>query len=167
MSKLCEILYKQNIIIWQRWNLNTTYPCRTIIISYVWIIFCKKTCVGCKLWFLQHSSAASRNSCQEYETQHTWQINKYRDPFIYDQRINNAINTTDLIVSLRKGDPWEQITGDSIEQWDIMGEKLGLINVLYGPQELDVTSFGKSERLKNCKSIDKLKKCAKKTKSIE
>ena len=55
---------KSDIRAWRKWNWNSAYPCLTIIISYVWIIFCKKTCVGCTLWFLQHSSAVSRNSCQ-------------------------------------------------------------------------------------------------------
>lgn len=32
-----------------------------------------------------------------------------------------------------------------------MGEKLGFINILYRPQELDVTTCGKSERVKHCK----------------
>lgn len=47
--------------------------------------------------------------------------------------INNEINIADPIVCFRKGDSGEQITGDSIEQWNIMGEELGLINILYGP----------------------------------
>lgn len=70
-------------------------------------------------------------------------MNKYRYHFIYDQKTNNAITISDLIVSLRKGDSWEQITGNSIKQWNIMGEKLGLINILDGPQELDIRTFGK------------------------
>lgn len=69
-------------------------------------------------------------------------MNKYRYHFIYDQKTNNAINISDLIVSLRKGDSWEQIAGNSIKQWNIMGEELGLINILDGPQELDIRTFG-------------------------
>lgn len=42
---------------------KTTYPCLTIIISYVWIILFKKNSVGCTLWILQHISAASKNAC--------------------------------------------------------------------------------------------------------
>ena len=49
---------------------------------------------------------------------------------------------SDQIVSLREGDAWEQIAGNSVEQWDIMGEELGLINIFYGPQELNVTTRG-------------------------
>ena len=51
-------------------------------------------------------------------------------------RINNSIIITDLIVCFRKGDSWEQITDDSIEQWNVMGEKLWLIYILYRPQDL-------------------------------
>lgn len=42
---------------------KTTYPCLTIIISYVWIILFKKNSVGCTLWVLQHWPAASKNAC--------------------------------------------------------------------------------------------------------
>lgn len=72
-------------------------------------------------------------------------ITNPRYHFIYDLKTNNATNISDLIVSLRKGDSWEQITGDSIEQWNIMGKKLWLINILYGPQQLDVTISDRNE----------------------
>ncbi len=38
-----------------------------------------------------------------------------------------------------------------------MGEELGLINILYGPQELKMTTYGKTDGCIKCKSINKLK----------
>lgn len=55
--------------------------------------------------------------------------------------LNVLCNISNLIVSFWKGDSWEQITGDSIKQWNIMRQKLGFIHVLYGAQELNKTIF--------------------------
>lgn len=63
--------------------------------------------------------------------------------------IQYAVDTTNLIVSFRKGDSWEQITGDAIEQRNIMRQKLGFIYILYGAQELNKTIFGQSETFKS------------------
>lgn len=57
-------------------------------------------------------------------------------------------NISNLIVSFREGDSWEQITGDSIKQWNVMRQKLGFIHILYGAQELNKTTFKQNEPLK-------------------
>lgn len=59
-----------------------------------------------------------------------------------------GVDISHLIVGFRKGDSWEQITGDSIEQRNVMRQKLGFIYILYGAQELHKTIFGQSEILK-------------------
>lgn len=60
-------------------------------------------------------------------------------------RSKYAVDISNLIVSFRKGNSWEQITGDSIKQWNVMRQKLGFIYILYGTQELSNTIIGKSE----------------------
>lgn len=48
--------------------------------------------------------------------------------------IQYAVDMSHLIVGFRKGDSWEQITGDSIEQRNVMRQKLGFIYILYRAQ---------------------------------
>lgn len=61
---------------------------------------------------------------------------------------NMLCNISHLIVGLREGDSWEQITGDSIKEWNVMRQKLGFIHVLYGAQELNKTTFRLNQPLK-------------------
>lgn len=58
------------------------------------------------------------------------------------------IHLNHLIISLGEGDSWEQITGDSVEQRNVMGEKFGLIHIFYGPQDLGVLTTAKKTTTK-------------------
>ena len=94
-------------------------PCRTIIISYVWISFCTKNSVGCR-FFWEHTCGITR--AHRPLPYVLWPLST--PPTVQDSTHIFSCSFEVNIVWFRQFYSREQIRDDSFKQWNVRRQKL-------------------------------------------